>query len=89
MVVEVDIEILRLHYASTLRAWRRNFNNNRIKIKELYDERFCRMWDFYLAGCENAFRYGGQLNFQIQLTKKQDSVPLTRDYIFEWEQKNS
>ncbi len=84
-----DIEILRLHYASTLRAWRRNFNNNRIKIKELYDERFCRMWDFYLAGCENAFRYGGQLNFQIQLTKKQDSVPLTRDYIFEWEQKNS
>ena len=47
------------------------------------------MWDFYLAGCENAFRYGGQLNFQIQLAKKQDSVPLTRDYIVEWEQKNS
>ncbi|PPR78533.1 MAG: Cyclopropane-fatty-acyl-phospholipid synthase [Alphaproteobacteria bacterium MarineAlpha2_Bin1] len=83
-----DIEILRLHYASTLRAWRRNFNVNRKKIKELYDEKFCRMWDFYLAGCENAFRYGGQLNFQIQLAKKQDTVPLTRDYIMEWEQKH-
>ncbi len=84
-----DIEILRLHYASTLRAWRRNFNINRQKIKELYDEKFCRMWDFYLAGCENAFRYGGQLNFQIQIAKKQDAVPLTRDYIMEWEQKHS
>ena len=81
-----DIEILRLHYASTLRAWRRNFNSNRKKITDLYDERFCRMWDFYLAGCENAFRYGGQLNFQIQIAKKQDTVPLTRDYITTWEQ---
>ncbi len=84
-----DIEILRLHYASTLRAWRRNFNVNRQKVKELYDEKFCRMWDFYLAGCENAFRYGGQLNFQIQIAKKQDAVPLTRDYIIEWEKKHN
>jgi len=80
-----DIEILRLHYASTLRDWRRRFNTNRDKVREIYDERFCRMWDFYLAGCEAAFRYGGQLNFQIQLSRKQDAVPLTRDYIQEWE----
>ena len=80
-----DIEILRLHYASTLRDWRRRFNVNRDKVREIYDERFCRMWDFYLAGCEAAFRYGGQLNFQIQLARRQDAVPLTRDYIQEWE----
>jgi cyclopropane-fatty-acyl-phospholipid synthase len=80
-----DIEVLRLHYAKTLREWRRRFNANRDKIREVYDERFCRMWDFYLAGCETSFRYGGHLNFQIQLTKKQDAVPLTRDYIAQWE----
>jgi cyclopropane-fatty-acyl-phospholipid synthase len=80
-----DIEVLRLHYASTLRDWRRRFNVNRDKVREIYDERFCRMWDFYLAGCEAAFRYGGQLNFQIQLARRQDAVPLTRDYIQEWE----
>ena len=80
-----DIEILRLHYASTLRDWRTRFNVNRDKVREIYDERFCRMWDFYLAGCEAAFRYGGQINFQIQLSRRQDAVPLTRDYIQEWE----
>ena len=83
-----DIEVLRLHYASTLKAWRRNFNLNRKRIAEIYDERFCRMWDFYLAGCEAAFRYGGQLNFQIQVARKQDAVPLTRDYITNWENAN-
>ena len=83
-----DIEILRLHYASTLRDWRRRFNGNRDKVREIYDERFCRMWDFYLAGCEAAFRYGGQVNFQIQLARRQDAVPLTRDYIQEWESKH-
>ena len=80
-----DIEILRLHYAMTLRDWRRRFNANRDKVREIYDERFCRMWDFYLAGSETAFRYGGQVNFQIQLSKRQDAVPLTRDYIAAWE----
>ena len=80
-----DVEILRLHYAHTLRDWRRRFNANREKVRAVYDERFCRMWDFYLAGCEAAFRYGGQVNFQIQLAKRQDAVPLTRDYIAEWE----
>ena len=80
-----DIEILRLHYAMTLRDWRRRFNANRDKVLEIYDERFCRMWDFYLAASETAFRYGGQVNFQIQLSKRQDAVPLTRDYIAAWE----
>ena len=80
-----DIEVLRLHYASTLRDWRRRFNANRDKIREVYEERFCRMWEYYLASSEAAFRYGGQVNFQIQLAKRQDAVPLTRDYIAEWE----
>ena len=84
-----DIEVLRLHYASTLKDWRRNFNVNRNKILQIYDERFCRMWDFYLAGCEAAFRYGGQLNFQIQIATRQDAVPLTRDYIANWEKKHA
>ena len=80
-----DIEVLRLHYAQTLRDWRQRFNANRDKVCDIYDERFCRMWDFYLAGCETAFRFGGYVNFQIQLAKKQDAVPLTRDYIAQWE----
>lgn len=80
-----DIEVLRLHYAETLKAWRQRFNVNRRRIAEIYDERFCRMWEFYLAGCEAGFRHGGLLNFQIQLTKRIDVVPLTRDYIADWE----
>jgi cyclopropane-fatty-acyl-phospholipid synthase len=81
----LDVEILRLHYASTLREWRRRFDANRDKVRALYDERFCRMWDFYLAGCEVAFRHLGQMVFQMQLAKRQDAVPLTRDYITEFE----
>ncbi|MCH8112390.1 MAG: class I SAM-dependent methyltransferase [Proteobacteria bacterium] len=80
-----DIEVLRLHYARTLRDWRRRFNANRDKVREVYDERFCRMWEYYLAGAETAFRYGGKVNFQIQLAKRQDVVPATRDYIADWE----
>ena len=80
-----DVEILRLHYASTLRKWRERFEANRDKVKDLYDERFCRMWDFYLAGCEVSFRYMDQMVFQIQLAHRQDAVPLTRDYITDWE----
>jgi cyclopropane-fatty-acyl-phospholipid synthase len=80
-----DIEILRLHYAETLRAWRRRFAANRAAIARLYDERFCRMWEFYLVGSELAFRRMGHLVFQIQLAKRQDAVPLTRDYISDWE----
>ena len=84
-LVTTDIEILRLHYAETLKAWRRNFNAHRDKIREIYDDRFCRMWEFYLAGSEASFRYGGIMVFQIQIAKQQDSVPLTRDYITDWE----
>jgi cyclopropane-fatty-acyl-phospholipid synthase len=80
-----DVEILRLHYAETLRAWRQRFNANRERVRALYDERFCRMWEFYLAGSEIAFRHQGHMNFQMQLAKRVDAVPLTRDYITDWE----
>ena len=81
-----DIEILRLHYADTLRHWYDRFMAQREKALELYDERFCRMWEFYLIGCEISFRRMGQMVFQIQIAKRQDAVPLTRDYIRDWEQ---
>jgi cyclopropane-fatty-acyl-phospholipid synthase len=80
-----DIEILRLHYAETLRAWRQRFAANRDKVRALYDERFCRMWDFYLTGSELSFRYGGQMVFQMQVAKQPVAVPLTRDYMIDWE----
>ena len=80
-----DIEILRLHYAETLKAWRQRFKANRERVAALYDERFCRMWEFYLAGCGAAFRHAGLVNFQIQIAKRIDAVPLTRDYILAWE----
>jgi cyclopropane-fatty-acyl-phospholipid synthase len=80
-----DIEILRLHYAETLRGWRRRFQANRARIAELFDERFCRMWEFYLALSEAAFRHGDHFVFQMQLAKRRDAVPLTRDYITQWE----
>lgn len=76
-----DVEILRLHYAETLRAWRARFEANRREIAALYDERFCRMWEFYLCLSEVAFRHRGCMVFQIQLSKRVDAVPLTRDYI--------
>jgi cyclopropane-fatty-acyl-phospholipid synthase len=76
-----DIEILRLHYAETLRHWRWRFNANRDTIASIYDERFCRMFEFYLCGSELAFRRGGHMVFQIQLAARQDAVPLTRDYM--------
>ncbi|WP_422036387.1 class I SAM-dependent methyltransferase [Reyranella sp.] len=78
-----DIEVLRLHYAETLRHWRHRFLANRERIKETagYDDRFCRMWEFYLAGCEVAFRYMQQMVFQIQIARRQDAVPLVRDYM--------
>ena len=81
-----DIEILRLHYAETLRHWRRRFAANRDAIAALYDERFCRMFEFYLCGAEMSFRREGNMVFQIQLAHEQTAVPLTRDYIGEAEQ---
>ena len=76
-----DIEFLGPHYAETLRHWRLRFENNRENIKSLYDERFCKMWEFYLAASEVAFRYLGMSVYQIQLTKKNGVIPITRDYI--------
>ncbi|BAM90172.1 cyclopropane-fatty-acyl-phospholipid synthase [Bradyrhizobium oligotrophicum S58] len=76
-----DIEILRLHYAETLKAWRERFMARRREAIQLYDERFARMWEFYLAASEMAFRKQNLMNFQIQLTKRQGIVPMTRDYI--------
>jgi cyclopropane-fatty-acyl-phospholipid synthase len=76
-----DIEILRLHYAETLRMWRERFMARREEAVQLYDERFARMWEFYLASSEMSFRKQGLMNFQIQLAKRQGVVPMTRDYI--------
>jgi cyclopropane-fatty-acyl-phospholipid synthase len=80
-----DVEILRLHYADTLRIWRERFLARRDEAKAMYDERFCRMWEFYLAGSETSFRVDGHMVFQFQLTKRQDVVPRTRGYIAERE----
>jgi cyclopropane-fatty-acyl-phospholipid synthase len=85
-LITTDVEVLRLHYAETLRNWRRRFTANRDAISSLYDERFCRMWEFYLSGAELSFRREGNVVFQIQLAHDQTAVPLTRDYISESEQ---
>jgi cyclopropane-fatty-acyl-phospholipid synthase len=76
-----DIEILRLHYAETLKHWRERFLAHRDEVERIYDQRFVRMWEFYLASSEMAFREQNMMVFQIQLTKRQDVVPMTRDYI--------
>ncbi len=76
-----DMEILRLHYAETLKAWRERFLARRAEAATLYDERFCRLWEFYLASSEVAFRRFGHMVFQLQLTKRQTAAPLTRDYL--------
>jgi cyclopropane-fatty-acyl-phospholipid synthase len=84
-LIVTDIEILRLHYADTLRAWRDRFLSHRAEAAAVLGERFCRMWEFYLAAGEAGFRYGGLMVFQIQLAKKLDAVPRTRNYIAEEE----
>jgi cyclopropane-fatty-acyl-phospholipid synthase len=80
-----DFENLRLHYATTLNEWNRRFQMNRQRVRDLdparYDERFCRMWEFYLQSCEAGFRYSGLTVFQLQLAKKIDTLPITRDYM--------
>jgi cyclopropane-fatty-acyl-phospholipid synthase len=80
-----DLEILRLHYALTLAEWRRRFAANRDAIRALYDERFCRMFEFYLAGSEYTFRHGDHMNWQLQLTRDRAALPLTRDWMAEAE----
>lgn len=86
-LVVTDIETLRLHYAETLRRWRQRFQANREKAKAIYDERFCRMWEYYLAGSEISFRHLGLVVFQIQMAHRQEAVPLTRDYITDFGRK--
>ncbi|MFN0192710.1 MAG: class I SAM-dependent methyltransferase [Aestuariivirga sp.] len=80
-----DIEILRLHYARTIREWSHRFADSRERAKAIYDERFCRMWEFYLAASECAFRYDGMNNFQIQFCKNQHALPLQRNYMIDEE----
>jgi cyclopropane-fatty-acyl-phospholipid synthase len=82
-LVVSDIEILKLHYSYTLGHWKENCIKNKEKIIKMYDERFFRMWEFYLAGCEIAFKWGDQVVYQIQLTKSYTSTPITRDYIYQ------
>jgi cyclopropane-fatty-acyl-phospholipid synthase len=80
-LIVTDIEFLFPHYADTLRHWAKRFAGNRAKAAQIYDERFCRMWEFYLAGAETAFRYQGLMVFQMQMAKNAAAVPRTRDYI--------
>ena len=82
-LVVSDIEVLKLHYSHTLRHWKENCIKNKEKIVEMFDERFFRMWEFYLAGCEIAFKWGDQVVYQFQLTKSYTSTPITRDYIYQ------
>ena len=77
-----DIEVLRMHYAHTLRNWKERFLSKKTTVLEMFDEKFFRMWEFYLASCEMAFKWGDQVVFQLQLTKDNTSAPTTRDYIY-------
>jgi len=77
-----DTEVLRMHYSHTLRNWKERFLNNKTKVLEMFDEKFFRMWEFYLTSCEMVFKWGDQVVFQFQLTKDFSTVPITRDYIY-------
>ena len=77
-----DMEVLRMHYAHTLRNWKERFLSKKTTVLEMFDEKFFRMWEFYLASCEMAFKWGDQVVFQLQLTKNNISAPTTRDYIY-------
>lgn len=78
-----DVEVLRMHYAMTLNHWHQRFTENEERIKKIYDERFCRMWRYYLVASEISFRYYQQVVFQVQISKDQMTLPLTRDYLLE------
>lgn len=80
-----DIEVMRLHYAKTLQNWHIRFQQNREKAANLYDERFCRMWEFYLQICEIAFRRLNWMVFQMQISKTADAVPINRSYMAHWD----
>ena len=81
-LVVSDIEVLKLHYSHTLRHWKNNCIKNKAQIINMFDEKFFRMWEFYLASCESAFKWGDQVVYQFQLTKNYMSTPNTRDYIY-------
>lgn len=82
-LIVTDVEVLRLHYAQTLKAWRERFLARRQEAVAMYDERFARMWEFYLAASEASFRHDGLVVFQLQLAKRLDTLPMTRDYMSE------
>ncbi|HYI64410.1 MAG TPA: cyclopropane-fatty-acyl-phospholipid synthase family protein [Allosphingosinicella sp.] len=86
-LIVTDVEAVRYHYALTLEEWYYRTNAAREEIVALYDERFFRMWQFYLAGAEGAFRYGGLVNWQLQYVKRRDAIPMTWDYMFEEERR--
>ena len=77
-----DMEVLRMHYAHTLYNWKDRFVKNKAKVLKMFDERFFRMFEFYLASCQMAFKHGDQVVYQLQLTKKLNTAPPTRDYIY-------
>ena len=82
-LILTDLEILRMHYSHTLRHWKERFIKNKDKAIKMFDEKFFRMWEFYLTSCETAFRWGDQVVFQLQLTKELHTPPSTRDYIYQ------
>jgi cyclopropane-fatty-acyl-phospholipid synthase len=86
-LIIADVEILRLHYAETLKAWRERFLAHWDEAAQLMDETFCRMWEFYLAGSETAFRYQDLVVFQVQLVRRIDALPITRDYMIDGERR--
>ena len=77
-----DMEVLKMHYSHTLRHWKERFSSKKNQVLDMFDEKFFRMWEFYLTGCEMAFKWGDQVVFQLQLTKDNISAPTTRDYIY-------
>jgi cyclopropane-fatty-acyl-phospholipid synthase len=81
-LIIADVEVLKMHYSHTLRHWKENCLKNKDKIVQMFDEKFFRMWEFYLTGCEIAFKWGDQVVYQFQLTKNYSSTPTTRDYIY-------
>ncbi|MCY3878909.1 MAG: cyclopropane-fatty-acyl-phospholipid synthase [Rhodobacteraceae bacterium] len=82
-LIVTDVEVLRLHYAETLKNWHERFLDNIKWVRELYDERFCRMWRFYLIACEVGFRHAGQVVFQFQISRNVGAVPTTRNYLYD------
>jgi cyclopropane-fatty-acyl-phospholipid synthase len=82
-----DVEAMRFHYALTLEEWYNRTVAHKDEIVALYDERFYRMWLFYLAGAEAAFRYGGMVNWQLQYVRRRDAIPMTREFMFEEEER--